>query len=693
MAMAQMSTVIRQLRRAVVLQDGAKKTDGELLASFIEHNDEAAFEVLVHRHGPMVMGVCRRLLRNHHDAEDAFQATFLVLARKARSVRPREMVANWLHGVAYRIALKARAMTTRRQAREKQVMEMPERVVAPRDHWNDLRPLLDKELNALPETYRLPILLCDLEGKSIKDATRQLGWPQGTLAGRLARGRKMLAKRLARRGVALAGALLAGVPASLVSSTAKAAGAIAAGQATVAGVVPANVSVLMEGVMNAMLVTKLKLVMAVMLVFAALSGIAGVVYQTHGADTPPQQKLARKAEKERPATRNEEKPISDIARLQGTWKIVSWIDNGVESKNAKETKREWTIKDRTIKHTYQLKNMPIKPAVSFLRFRLDERKHPKRFDFVSGKAEDLFDVAKWDKRLGNAGDRHEGIYSITGNTLRICFSTKIGKRPITFESKRGSQTLLIVLKRINSSGGKRRGDSDKEKQGNLLKSHRVPVGNAVISPPGGFVAIAKMEKNGYLKLRIPVFAHIDSKKVKRKEHIRLLDVTKVLVVDTDGKRVEPARLRASLKEETPVLFTIGGKQLQPMYLRLFKKGTLIFVFEHGSEPELSQCWSFFGYDARLRRGAKINRANYYQLKQGMTFEQVVHILGCPPGDYRTPIPNDIVELNRRGQRYRFQFDHYWISESCDIGLDFDSNGRLCGSGIISYGPTSRKRSN
>src|SRR5215471_9386924 len=121
MATAQMDTVFRHLRRTVLRYDRAGWTDGQLLASFIDQQDEAAFEALVRRHGPMVFGVCRRVVGNHHDAEDAFQATFLVLARKASSVRPRERVANWLHGVALRTALKAKAMTAKRRSREKQV--------------------------------------------------------------------------------------------------------------------------------------------------------------------------------------------------------------------------------------------------------------------------------------------------------------------------------------------------------------------------------------------------------------------------------------------------------------------------------------------------------------------------------------------------------------------------------------------
>jgi RNA polymerase sigma factor (sigma-70 family) len=266
------------------LHDGVARTDGQLLDSFIDHKDEAAFAALVRRHGSMVLSVCSRVVRNHHDAEDAFQATFLILARKASSVNPREMVANWLHGVAFRTALKARAMTAKRHVREKQVTEMPETEVTQQDPWHDLQPLIDQELSSLPENYRLPIILCDLEGKTIKEATQQLGWPQGTLAGRLARGRKILAKRLVNRGVVLsAGSLAAvvsqnvvsaGVPTLLMSSTVKAAAMIAAEQATVAGVVPAKVAILMEGVLKGMMLTKLKTVTVLLLVIGAL-GVAG----------------------------------------------------------------------------------------------------------------------------------------------------------------------------------------------------------------------------------------------------------------------------------------------------------------------------------------------------------------------------------------------------------------------------------
>jgi RNA polymerase sigma factor (sigma-70 family) len=281
-----MDTVIRHLRRAVLRQDA--RTDGQLLASFIDKKDESAFEALVHRHGPMVFGVCRRVAGNYHDAEDAFQATFLVLARKAPSVRPRERVANWLHGVALRTAMKAKTMTGKRRVREKQVTEMPEPEAAQQDQWRDLQPLLDQELNGLPEYYRLPILLCDLEGKTIKEATGQLGWPQGTLATRLARGRKLLAKRLTNRGIVLsAGSLAAvvsqkvasaGVPASLVASTMKAVTVFAAGQAAASGAISPTVAALMEGVLKTMLINRLKVLTAVLLAVGVLTISTGMLH-------------------------------------------------------------------------------------------------------------------------------------------------------------------------------------------------------------------------------------------------------------------------------------------------------------------------------------------------------------------------------------------------------------------------------
>src|SRR5262245_47278047 len=156
--------VLRRLCQ-VVLPDPESVSDGQLLLRYVAHREEAAFAALLRRHGPMVLGVCRRVLRDGHDAEDAFQATFLVLAQKASDVRPPEQVGNWLHGVAHRTALKARATNARRRAGEQRLRERPGPDVSEED-WRELRPLLDEELNRLPDRYRTPVVLCDLEGKT-----------------------------------------------------------------------------------------------------------------------------------------------------------------------------------------------------------------------------------------------------------------------------------------------------------------------------------------------------------------------------------------------------------------------------------------------------------------------------------------------------------------------------------------------
>jgi RNA polymerase sigma factor (sigma-70 family) len=291
MANRNTSEVIQHLCRAV-LQDRAGMTDGQLLDCFLSQRDDTAFVALVRRHGPMVWGVCRRVLHHHHDAEDAFQATFLVLVHKAASVEPKEMVANWLYGVAYQTALKARAMAAKRKARERQVVEMPEPAVEEREVWHDLRPLLDQELSRLPDKYRVPIVLCDLEGKTRREVALQLGWPEGTVAGRLATARKMLARRLARHGLALSGGALAAVlshkaavavPASVVSATMRAAMLVAAGQAAAVGLISAKVAALTEGVLKAMFVTKLKVATAVLLMAAGVVGSGGFICRMQAA--------------------------------------------------------------------------------------------------------------------------------------------------------------------------------------------------------------------------------------------------------------------------------------------------------------------------------------------------------------------------------------------------------------------------
>lgn len=306
MAKHQICNLIDSLRRAMLVGGKSDLTDGQLLEDYISRCDVASVAALVQRHGPMVWGVCRRVLRNHHDAEDAFQATFLVLVRKAASIMPREMVGNWLYGVAHQTVLKARATTAKRQARERQVKEMPEPAAKPEPNlWNHLEPLLDQALSRLPNKYRIAIVLCDLEGKTHKEAARQLKIPEGTLSTRLRTARAMLAKRLARHGLVVSGGALAavlsqkmasaGVPTSVLSGTIKAMTLVAAGQAVATGVISAKVAALTEGVLKAMLLMKCKTMIVLVGALSALVLLGFTAYRGL-AQKPVDEKTTEAAE-------------------------------------------------------------------------------------------------------------------------------------------------------------------------------------------------------------------------------------------------------------------------------------------------------------------------------------------------------------------------------------------------------------
>lgn len=307
MSMNRRDRLLEHLRRVALHGIGERRTDGQLLESFIAQRDESAFASLLRRHGPMVRSLCLRVLGNVHDADDAFQAAFLVLVRKASSVRPREAVGNWLYGVAYRTALEVRKRRARRQARETPLDSVPQPVNEPRDHCPELQAVLDREVSRLGDKYRLPVVLCELEGRSRKEVARQLAIPEGTLSSRLATARKKLAARLARYGFAVSATSLtvlfaestasAGVPAALSIATTKAALLMAAGPA--AGLVSSTVLTLTEGVLKTMFIAKLKTATLVLCGVAALGlGTGGALYQTRaGAADPPK---VKRFDKERP---------------------------------------------------------------------------------------------------------------------------------------------------------------------------------------------------------------------------------------------------------------------------------------------------------------------------------------------------------------------------------------------------------
>jgi RNA polymerase sigma factor (sigma-70 family) len=238
-------------------------TDRELVDALAEGGDEASFEALLKRHGPMVLAVCRRVLRNEHDAEDAFQSTFLVLIRRAGGIRKREAVASWLYGVAYLCARKARHLNARRRLFEAQATR-------PGLPQADACNSLDEEISALPERYRTALVLCELQGRSRREVARSLNIPEGTLSSRLAMARKMLAKRIRRHGRAQAIVpLVAGLPPSLVTETLAAGGLALAGRPVAEALSPAIVR-LTEGASRAMFVSKLKALTVAVAVVAAL---------------------------------------------------------------------------------------------------------------------------------------------------------------------------------------------------------------------------------------------------------------------------------------------------------------------------------------------------------------------------------------------------------------------------------------
>ncbi|MBL8794944.1 MAG: RNA polymerase sigma factor [Planctomycetia bacterium] len=274
MAQGQLKSVVSFLVGLARGPVGGTLSDRQLLRQFVASQDQEAFATLVRRHGPLVLGVCRRLLRQEQDAEDVFQAVFALLARKADSPFWHESIGNWLYGVAYRLALRARARASVRRRHEEQAAAMQHPTNVEVGQASELRLWLDEELQRLPEKYRMPLLLCYLQGQSREDAARQLGWSAGEMKGRLERGRDLLRARLARRGLALSAAALPGVlgqealaaiPETLIRFTT---------QAVVAGTLSAPAAALLQGALQTMFWTKVKAACCGMLAVAVL-GTAG----------------------------------------------------------------------------------------------------------------------------------------------------------------------------------------------------------------------------------------------------------------------------------------------------------------------------------------------------------------------------------------------------------------------------------
>ena len=293
MASGAKGAAVRQLDRLYTTGGVSGLSEDQLLDRFVARNDEAAFEAIVSRHGPMVLNVCRRWLRDPNDVDDAFQATFLVLVRKAGSLRQRDLLGNWLYGVAYKVSIRARTNSARRNAMETPVSAD----CATATEASTTDPELHEEIHRLPEKYRAPIVLCYLEGLTHDEAAQQLRWPVGTVKGRLARARDLLKSRLSRRGVTVASSLIIGemlardanasvvLSEKLVSLTVRVAALVAKNKSTAAaaGLLSAKAVSLSEGVIQLMTLSKLKMLAVTFAVTGTmLSGASLYAYQGFG---------------------------------------------------------------------------------------------------------------------------------------------------------------------------------------------------------------------------------------------------------------------------------------------------------------------------------------------------------------------------------------------------------------------------
>jgi RNA polymerase sigma factor (sigma-70 family) len=320
MATAQLGTVLRYVHKLAAGNGSLERADRQLLDDFSARRDEAAFAALVARHGSMVLRVCRRVLNHEQDAEDAFQATFLILARKCASIRKPEALAEWLHGVAYRTALELKRSAARRRGQEARLWNvMRKAAVSPT--WDDVQSVLDEEIQRLREPFRAAFVLCVLEGKSGPRAAAELGVKEGTVCSRLRRARQLLQKRLARRGIKLGavlaalsvveGAGRASVTAALVDTALRIGLSVAAGNSA-AGVIPSHIAALAAGVTRAMFVSKAKIGVAVL--FAVGLFAAGVGALAHQALASPESTVSTRPQAAESHAKRQAVPAADDAK-------------------------------------------------------------------------------------------------------------------------------------------------------------------------------------------------------------------------------------------------------------------------------------------------------------------------------------------------------------------------------------------
>jgi RNA polymerase sigma factor (sigma-70 family) len=400
------------------LNSQSELTDELLLRDYVADQDAGAFAAIVRRHRGMVSGVCRRVLRREQDVEDAFQATFLVLVQKAPSLSKPNLLRNWLYGVAYRVASKIRTTNTRQRTREAPMVDLPAPEANDEATWRDLRPVLDDELQRLPERYRRPLMLFYLEGKSAEEAAIALGRPRGTILSQLARARERLRIRLSRRDLALS----VGVLASLLKRKALADVAgpdrlFDLGMQTLptggAGV-SAQARLLAEQFLRDLLRRRLWICGSLLL--AALLALWLGFLNYRALQAPPLE-----------VVQAEGRP--DLDKLQGDWQVVAVEQDGQVLPKDLFPFTSLRIRDDTILH----EGGPHRPEK--MHFRL----YPEQPGAIDMASE------------GYHGGIFNAIYSLDGDTLTICRPEE-GQRPAEFASKPGSNVLLYTAKRVPPDG-------------------------------------------------------------------------------------------------------------------------------------------------------------------------------------------------------------------------------------------------
>jgi RNA polymerase sigma factor (sigma-70 family) len=392
-----------------------ESTDERLLRDYVANNDAGAFATIMRRHGGLVSGVCRRVLGREQDVEDAFQATFLVLVRKATSLKKPKLLGNWLYGVAYRVASKIRSAKNRQLTREAPIFDLPAPDANDDKNWHDLRSVLDDEMQRLPQRYRRPIVLFYLEGKSAEEIATTLARPRGTILSQLARARKKLKSRLSRRNLAFS----IGVLASLLEQAAAADSTVpdrlldlGMHSLTASGAgVSSQARLMAQQVVKDMLRHRLWLTGSQIL-SALLAIWLGILtyYAVHQPAIAVGQSEAN----------------TDVDRLQGEWQVVAIVQDGRVLPQDEFPFTSLKIRDDSILHEGG------KPHQLKVRFRLHPEQQPKLIDMTS---------------VGYHGDNIDAIYALEGDMLTICRPEE-GARPTDFISSPGSKVLFYTAKRI-----------------------------------------------------------------------------------------------------------------------------------------------------------------------------------------------------------------------------------------------------